>query len=83
MCLKASRALREPAVVGVGDPDDMPAIGEEPAGDVFAEGEIGVTFDGHVVVVVDPAQIGSFRCPASEAGLARDPLHEVAVAAET
>ena len=54
-------------VVGVGDVFDVPTVAFEARGHVFAEGQAGVAFDGDVVVVVDPAEIGSLWWPASDA----------------
>ncbi len=45
-------------VVGVADPGDVPAVGEEARRDIVAEGQIRVALDGDPVAVVDPAEIG-------------------------
>src|SRR5690606_23936925 len=47
----------------------------------FAEGDAGTTFDGDVVVVVDPAEVGQLEVTGERGGLVRDALHEVTVAA--
>jgi hypothetical protein len=44
-------------VIGVADTLDVPTVGEKPRGDIFREGDLGVAFDGDVVVVPDPAQV--------------------------
>ncbi len=44
-------------VVRVGDPHDVPAVGQEPCAHVLGEGQRGVALDRDVVVVVDPAQV--------------------------
>jgi hypothetical protein len=67
-------------VVGIADMFDIPAVGEKARGDVFAEGEVGVAFDGYPVAVVNPAQIAEHLVPRKRCGLARHALHHVAVA---
>ncbi len=48
-------------VVGVGDPQHVPAVGQKTGRDVFGEGDAGVAFDGDVVVVLDPAEVIEFQ----------------------
>src|SRR5262249_14497050 len=50
-------ALDALPVVGVADAQDVPPICEKPRRDVLGEGDVGVTLDGDVVVVVDPAEV--------------------------
>ena len=69
-------------VVGVGDGEDVPAVGPEPGGDVLGEGDLGRAVDGDPVAVVDPAEVVEPEVAGEAGGLGRDPLHHVAVAAE-
>jgi hypothetical protein len=61
---RRSKALR---VVGIADMFDIPAVAEKARSDVFAEGEVGVAFDGYPVAVVNPARLPSIWCPANDA----------------
>ena len=69
-------------VVGVAHPGDVPAVADEARRDVVAVGELGAAVDRDVVVVVDPAEVVQALMAGDRAGLARDPLHQVAVAAD-
>ena len=69
-------------VIGVADPLHVPAVCQEPAGHVLAEGESSVALDRDVVAVVDPAQIAEPQMPGERGGLAPHPLHHAAVAAQ-
>ena len=69
-------------VVAVADPDDVPAVGLEPPRHVLAEGERRVAVDRDVIVVVDQRQLAEPEVAGDRGGLARDALHEVAVADE-
>ena len=69
-------------VVGVGDPGDVPAVGDEAGGDVFGERQRGVALDRDVVIVVNPAEVGELPVAGERGGLGRDAFHHVAVAAE-
>src|SRR5450755_2123168 len=44
-------------IVGIMDVLNIPAIGGEAGGHIFVIREIGIAFDGDVVVVVDPAEV--------------------------
>ena len=68
-------------VVGVADPQDVPAVAEEAGGHVFREGDARGALDGDVVVVVDPAEVVQAQVARQGGGLGRDPLHQAAVAA--
>ena len=61
---------------------DVPAVAFEARAHVFAEGQAGVAFDGDVVVVVDPAEIGEFEVAGEGSGFAGNAFHHVAVAAD-
>ncbi len=70
------------AIVGVADPLHVPAIGEEPPGDILGEGKSGIALDRDVVAIVDPAKIAELQMAGKRGGLAADPLHHAAVAAQ-
>jgi len=44
-------------IVGVADAQDVPSVTEEAGSDVFSKGDVCVSFDGDVVVVVNPAEV--------------------------
>ena len=69
-------------VVGVADPVHVPAVAHEAGGDVVLVGELGVAVDRDVVVVVDPAEVVEPQVAGDRGGLARDALHQAAVAAD-
>ena len=69
-------------IIGVAHAHHVPAIAFEPALHVFAEGELGVAFDGHRVAVVNPAQIGEAEMAGKRRRLARHAFHQIAVAAD-
>ncbi len=71
-CAYASASALE--VVGIVNVRHVPTIGREPRGHVFVEGEIGVAFDGDVVVVVDPAEIRELQVTGERRGFARRSL---------
>ena len=75
------RVLDPLEVVGVADPQHVPAIAEKARRDVLGEGEARVAFDGDVVVVVDPAQVVEAEMPGQRGRLRADALHQAAVAA--
>jgi hypothetical protein len=62
-------------VIGVAHPDHVPAVTLEPRGDVLAHGEIGMTFDGHRVAVVDPAQVRKLQMSSERGRLAGHAFH--------
>ncbi len=69
------------AVVGVRHIEGGPAVGLETAIDVLGEGDVGLAIDGHVVVVVDPAEVAQLEVAGGRGRLAGHALHQVAVAA--
>src|SRR5262249_25628369 len=69
-------------VVGVSDPDDIPAVTLAAAGGVVATRQGGVALDGDVVVVVDPAEVGEPQVSRQRRRFVRDALHHAAVAAQ-
>src|SRR6185295_16404762 len=60
----------------------IPAIALEPHFHALAEGEICMTFDGDPVAVIDPAQVRQAKMTSQRSGLAGNPFHHVAVAAD-
>ena len=74
--------LQEVEVVRVTDPDHVPAVADESRRHVVGVGQFGVSLDGDVVVVVDPAEVGQLEVAGKGGRLAADPLHEAAIAAD-
>ena len=69
-------------IVGVADARDVPAVADEARGDILAECQRGVAFDGDVVVVVDPAEIGEPQVTRERGSFAADAFHHAAVAGQ-
>ena len=44
-------------IVGIPDPQDVPAVSQEAGRDVLREGDPRVSLDGDVVVVVNPTEV--------------------------
>src|SRR5438309_8909391 len=70
------------AIIGIADPLDVPTIGEEPPGDVLAEGECCVALDRDVIAVVDPAQVAEPQMTGERRRLAAHSLHHAAITAQ-
>ena len=68
-------------VVGVRHVLDVPAIGPEARADIVAERQVGMAFDGDVVVVVDPAQVAELQMAGKRGRFVGNAFHHVAVAA--
>ncbi len=68
-------------VVGVGHPQDVPAVREEAGGDILREGDARAALDGDAIVVVDPAQVVEAEVAGQGGRLGRDALHQAAVPA--
>src|ERR1700735_2363281 len=68
-------------IVGIGDPQYVPMIGEEAGGDILGESDASLAVDGDVIVVVDPAQIIKSEMAGKRSRLRADAFHHVAVAA--
>src|SRR5712672_1144396 len=81
-CGIPQRALDAIQIVGIPDTNDVPSIRQESPGDVFGERDIGLAFDGDVIVVVDPAEVIELQVPGDRGCLARDSFHHAAIAAE-
>ena len=69
-------------IVGIANAQHIPPIGKKTRRDVLGEGDLGVAFDGDVVVVVDPAQIVELKMAGERGGLRADAFHQAAVAAD-
>ena len=76
------RAAQHLQVVGVAHPGDVPAIADEPGGDVLGERDVGRALDGDLVVVVDPAQVRQLQMRCQRSRFGRDAFHHAAVAGE-
>src|SRR5512132_827669 len=74
-----SRTIR---VGRVTPPGRVPAVAGESCGDVIRVGVLGGRVDGEVVVVVDPAEIVELLVTGQGGGLVRNPLLQVAIAAD-
>ena len=79
---RLQRPLEHVDIIGVGHADNVPAVAEEARGHIFGEGDVGVAFDGDVVVVVDPAKVVQLQVAGQRGGLAGDALHHAAVASQ-
>ncbi len=69
-------------VVGVADPQHVPAVPLEATEDVVAEGQRGVAVDRDVVVVEDPAEVVQLQVPGERGGFVGNPLLQAAVAGD-
>lgn len=64
---------------GITHTGNVPAIGDKACSHVLAESPVCVTFDGNLVVVVDPTQVRKFEMASQGGGLAGHPFHHAAV----
>jgi len=62
-------------VVGVAHAQHIPSITQEPRGHVLGEREACASFDGDVIVVVDPAQVVEAQVARQRCRFRRDALH--------
>ena len=69
------------AVVDVSQAQHGPAVGEKARADILAKRQRGRTLDRDLVAVVNPDEVGQAQVPGDRRGLAGDPFHHVAVAA--
>ena len=76
------RILDALEVIGIADPEHVPAIAHEAGGDILGEGEPRIAFDGDVVVVVDPAEVIQLQMPGQRRRLRAHAFHQAAVAAD-
>ena len=79
---RPERTLKHLQVVGVADARDVPAVPDEARGHVIAERQRRIALDGDVVVVVDPTEVIELEVSCQRGGLAGDPFHHAAVAAQ-
>lgn len=69
-------------MVAVVDDDDVPAVSLVALGDILSEGDVGVTINGDVVVVVDGNEVAELEVTSQGRGLTRNTLHQAAIAEE-
>ena len=74
--------LNRAEVVSVVHAQRVPAIALEPCSHIFAEGQLRVALDRDRVVIVNPQQVIQLEMPGRRSGLAGNPFHQVAVAAQ-
>jgi hypothetical protein len=79
---RRKRARQHFLVVGITDPQDVPAIAEIARGDVFSEGQRGIAFNGDFVVVVNPTQVRELEMARQRRRFPRNALHHAPVAAQ-
>src|SRR5260370_8342049 len=60
----------------------VPTDGVTLARHIFGKGDVGLAFDGDVIVVMDPAEVIELEVPRDRGRLARDSFHHATVAAE-
>ncbi len=66
--LKCSeRASKHLEIVRIAHSSYVPPVADEARGHIFRKGQSSIAFDGDVVVVVNPAEIGEPQMPASDA----------------
>ena len=70
------------AVIAVGDPDHVPAVGGKTGAHVLAEGDVGIALDGDLIVIVEQGELVQVQGPGQRGGLGGDALHHAAVAAD-
>src|SRR5216684_8736439 len=74
---------QRPKIIGVMDVRHIPAVTPESCGDILAEGEVGLAFNGDLIVVIEPAQVRKLQVSGERGSLRRDTFHQVTVAAES
>ena len=75
------RFIEQREIVGIAHPLHIPVVGHEARRHVVAESQGGVAFDGDVIVVVDPQQIGKFEVSGQRRCFVRDSFHQTTIAA--
>src|SRR5215467_3932764 len=73
------RILDALKIICVANPQHVPSIGKEARRNVLSKRKTGLTFDGDVVVVVDPAQVVEAEMAGQRSRLRADPFHQVTV----
>src|SRR5262245_49576671 len=66
-------------IVSTRPAEDVPSVSEEAPRHIFGEGDVGLAFDGDVIVVINPAEVVELQVPRKGSCLARDTLHGAAV----
>src|SRR4030095_14622109 len=66
-------------IVRISDSYHVPPIREEASRDILSERDTCVSFDGDVIVVVDPAQIVETKMTSQRRRLGRNSLHQAAI----
>lgn len=69
-------------IVAVLDGHDVPTVGLVPLDNILGEGAVGVTVNRDMVVVPDGNEVAELKVTSQRASLARDTLHQAAVAEE-
>ena len=78
----AKRPRQHLSIVGIAHPQHVPAIAQEPRSHVFTERQRSIAFNGDVVVVVDPAEIGELQVSRHRRRFAADAFHHAAIAGQ-
>src|ERR1019366_2367541 len=76
------RMLDPVNVIRVADAQDVPAVTQEPGGDVLRKGDARVSVDGDVVVVINPAEVVQGEMAREGRGFRSHPFHHAAIAAD-
>ena len=79
---RRARSERVDVFRHLADLDDVPAVGLEPLARLIAQGELGRTVDGDVVVVVDVDEPAEAEVPGQRGGLVAHAFRQVAVRAD-
>lgn len=79
--LGLSDGLADGVVVGVSvlDMDNMPSKGLVPLGNIFSEGDLSVSVDGDLVVIVEGNELAEAPVTSEGAGLIGDTLHHASI----
>ena len=81
--LKGSeRAGKHLEIVRIAHPGHVPPVADEAGGHIFRESQSRIAFDGDVIVVVNPAEIGESQMSRERCSLAGDPLHHASISAK-
>src|SRR5215470_17757000 len=69
-------------VVGVADAQNVPPVPQKPRRNIFRERDGGISLDGDVVVVIDPAEVVESQVGCQRRGFRRDAFHHATVSAD-
>src|SRR5258708_34830933 len=61
----------------------MPAVGLETFAHILLEGDVGIAFDGDMIVVVEVNNIPKAKMPRNRRRFATDPLHHIPITADS